>query len=213
MLPVMTSQLIVARHAETKCSLAGVLNGDPSKPCPLTTRGLQQATDMGRKLESTPLDLCITTAFERTRKTADIAFGGRDLKRVVEPLLNDPVLGALEGLDVERHREWFEQHAWDQAPAGGESQLKAISRFVAGWRRVLERPENAVVVIGHAFPISFALTLASGEKPALRRRYEGHVDVGQLTTLDVVALDRGLRCAQAALTALTLKSGRYGHRR
>jgi broad specificity phosphatase PhoE len=212
MLPVMTSQLIVARHAETKCFRAGVLNGDPSKPCPLTARGIQQATDLGRRLESTHLDLCITTAFERTRETAAIALSGRDLKHVVEPLLNDPVLGALEGLDVERHREWFEQHAWNEAPAGGESQLEAISRFVAGWRCVLERPEKVVLVIGHAFPLSFALTLASGEEPALRRRYEVEVELAQLRTLDVAVIDKGLKCAQAALTELSITSGQ-GHRR
>jgi len=200
----MTSQLIVARHAETKCSRAGMLNGDPAKPCPLTTRGLQQATDMGQRLASSSLDLCITTTFERTRKTACIALGGRDVKRVIEPLLNDPVLGALEGFDVDRHRDWLEQHAWDQAPAGGESQLEAISRFVAGWRRVLERREKAIVVIGHAFPISFALTLASGEEPALRRRYDEEVELAQLMTLDVVALDKGLRRAQTALTDLSI---------
>jgi hypothetical protein len=36
--------------------------------------------------------------------------------------------------------------------------------------------------------------------------------VAQLTPLDVVALDKGLRCAQAALTELSITSGRYRHR-
>ncbi|MDQ3661596.1 MAG: histidine phosphatase family protein [Actinomycetota bacterium] len=198
----MTSQLIVARHAETKCLQSGMLNGNPAKPCPLTARGIQQAAAVGRRLETTGLDLCITTAFERTKRTASIALGNREVNRLVEPLLNDPVLGAFEGMHVEQHRKWLQQHSWDEAPVGGESQLEALSRFVTGWRRVLARREQVVLVFGHAFPICFALTLASGEEPAVRRHYEKEIEPAQLITIDVADLDKGLRRAQAELATV-----------
>jgi broad specificity phosphatase PhoE len=196
-------RLFVARHAETRCAQKGILNGDPTRPCPLTPRGREQAAALGSSLSTVPLDLCITTEFERTRSTGRIMVAGRGIPMVIEPLLNDPQLGALEGLAIDEHRRWMDEHDWTEAPeGGGESQLDALRRYVTGWTRVCERPEKCALVVAHAFTISFALTVESGDAPAIRRRYEQRVELAQLNEVDAARLSAGLQTAAAELAGL-----------
>jgi len=69
--PLLTVELVyLARHGESVYSAQSLLNGDPSVPCGLTPRGFEQARELGRQLLGHRLDLCITTAFERTQITA-----------------------------------------------------------------------------------------------------------------------------------------------
>jgi broad specificity phosphatase PhoE len=203
-------RLFVARHAETRCAVEATLNGDPLRPCPLTSRGREQAAGIGAALATIPLDLCITTEFERTRSTAAIALHGRSVPTLVEPLLNDPPLGDLEGMAIEEHRRWMEAHDWTEAPRrGGESQLDALRRYVTGWWRVIERPVACALVVAHAFTISFVRTLESGEAPAVRRRYEREVALAELDEIDVSGLRAGLRRAAAELTDLGYPPSRF----
>lgn len=80
---------MVARHAESVFNVRGVLNGNPAVPGPLTRKGKQQARRLGRDLANEPVDLCVTTDFPRTQQTADLALDGRDIPRLVLPLLNE----------------------------------------------------------------------------------------------------------------------------
>jgi broad specificity phosphatase PhoE len=195
--------MLVLRHAETRCAVERVLNGDPGRPCPLTPRGREQAAELGRRLADVPLNLCVTTEFERTQATADIILEGRAVARIVDPLLNDPPLGELEGRSLDEHSKWMAEHDWTDAPqGGGESQLEAVRRYVAGWGRMLDRPERCVLVVAHAFTISFVRTLESGDGPAVRRRYDREVRLAELAEVDVDALRDGLRRAAIELTLL-----------
>jgi broad specificity phosphatase PhoE len=196
-------RLFVLRHAETRCAVERVLNGDPARPCPLTARGRDQAAEVGRRLAGVPLDLCITTEFERTQSTADVVLDGRPVARIVDPLLNDPPLGELEGLTIDVHSKWMAEHDWTDAPVGGgESQLDALRRYVTGWSGVVERSESSVLVIAHAFTISFIRTLESGDPPAVRRRYQHEVGLAELAEVDAHSLRAGLERAGAELTDL-----------
>ena len=180
-----------------------MLNGDPTRPCPLTARGREQAAEVGRHLADVPLDVCITTEFERTQATADILLDDRLVTRVVDPLLNDPPLGDLEGRSLTEHSKWMAEHDWTDAPSGGgESQLDALRRYVFGWGRVLDRPQRCVLAVAHAFTISFVRTLESGDGPAVRRRYEREVALAELAEVDVDALRDGIRRATTELTEL-----------
>ena len=199
----MVDRLFVLRHAETRCAVERVLNGDPNRPCPLTARGREQAAELGRRLADVPLDLCVTTEFERTQATADIILEGRQVPRMVDALLNDPPLGELEGRSLDEHSKWMADRGWTEAPpGGGESQLDALRRYVTGWSRLLARPANRVLAVAHAFTISFVRTLESGDEPAVRRRYEHEVRLAELAEVDVGALRDGLRRAAIELTGL-----------
>lgn len=89
-------RLILIRHAESVFNVAGILNGDPSIPGGLSERGRDQARRLGRLLADQPIDLCVTTGFERTRETADLAFEGRAIPRLVVDAIDDPPNGDFE---------------------------------------------------------------------------------------------------------------------
>jgi broad specificity phosphatase PhoE len=149
---------ILVRHAESEFSVRSAVSSDPAVPCPLTPRGEEQARELGRRLADEAIDLCVVTEFERTRRTAELALEGRDVPTVVVAELNDPRAGTFEGGQLDEFRSWSWAHgSADEPPGGGESRLALTSRLARGYRRVLERPEPTVLVVGHALPTAYAL--------------------------------------------------------
>jgi broad specificity phosphatase PhoE len=61
---------LLTRHAESEFSVRGLTNGDPSVACGLTAEGRLQAQRLGELLADTPIDLCVTSGFERTHSPA-----------------------------------------------------------------------------------------------------------------------------------------------
>jgi probable phosphoglycerate mutase len=158
--------VILARHAESEFSLRGAMNGDPAIACPLTADGKEQARRLGDALRDTPIDLCVVTEFERTRQTADLALTGRDVPRLVVPELNDIHVGDFEGGLLEAYRAWArERSPLDMPPGGGESRADAAHRYARGFRIVLARPEETVLVVAHGLPIRYLLMAAEGAQP------------------------------------------------
>jgi broad specificity phosphatase PhoE len=149
---------ILVRHAESEFSVRAAVSSDPAVAVPLTPRGEEQARGLGRALAGEPIDVCVVTAFQRTRQTAELALAGRDVPLVVVPELNDPRAGDFEGGPLDDFREWSWAHgSADEPPGGGESRLALAARLARGYRRVLERPEATALVVGHALPIAYLL--------------------------------------------------------
>ena len=140
---------ILARHGESEFSVKGVMNGDPGLAGPLTAEGVEQARALGEALRETPIDLCVVTEFERTRQTADLALEGRDVPRLVLPELNDINVGEFEGGLLETYRAWARDRSPVEIPAGGESRAGVAERFARGFRQVLGRSEETVLVVAH----------------------------------------------------------------
>jgi broad specificity phosphatase PhoE len=162
-------QLILARHGESEYSARGLVNGDASVAVGLTAAGQEQARRLGALLAGESLDLCVTSQLARTQETATLALAGRDIPVEVWGELDDPRAGAFEGLHLDEYRAW----AWttgsrDEAPGGGESRVAAVERYARGFRRLLERPESAVLAVLHALPIAYVLRALDGEPPATR---------------------------------------------
>ena len=135
--------VILARHGESVFSERLLVNGDTAVPGPLTPRGVEEAEQLGRAIADDPIDVCVTSEFERTRQTADLALGGRDVPRLVVPELNDPLYGSYEGGALEDYRAWADSRRFgDEAPGGGESRRHIVERYVRGFRLVLSRPER-----------------------------------------------------------------------
>jgi broad specificity phosphatase PhoE len=152
-------RLIVARHGESDYSARGLLNGDPGRRCPLTPTGREQAQRLGELLRAEPVDLCATSAFERTKETAELAFAGRPVPRLVVRELNDHPAGAFEGSGIAEYLEWAHASpSWEPIPGAGESRVDAVRRFARGYRLLLERPEPTIVAILHSLPISYLLS-------------------------------------------------------
>ena len=160
---------ILVRHAESEFSVRGLVNGDPRAELGLTQVGREQATALGTLIRDDPIDLCAVTEFARTAETADIALAGRDVPRLVVPELNDIRFGSFEGGSFDEYVRWAHTHGpAEDSPGGGESRVDAARRFIAGYRTLLERPEETLLVIGHALPIRYILSALVELDPAAK---------------------------------------------
>jgi broad specificity phosphatase PhoE len=153
---------VIARHAESTLNIAQRINGDPAVEVPLTEVGREEARQLGIQLANVPLDACVHTRFGRTRDTAAIAVAGRDVPMMVEPLLDDIDIGDLEGRSIDDYRAWKRAHQRSDPFPGGESLDDAGRRYARGFRRLLERPEERLLIVCHEIPLRYALNAAGG---------------------------------------------------
>jgi len=156
-------ELVLARHAESEWNVLERLNGDASVEVRLTDTGREQARELGRIAGA--VDLVAHTEFSRTRETAELAWPGVPL--LVVPELNEFGFGRFEGT---RWAEGFDEWALtttpeDSAPGGGESRIAGITRFVRGYRALLERPEERIAVVAHGAPVRYVLLALQGQPP------------------------------------------------
>jgi len=172
-------ELVLARHGESEFNVLERLNGDPSVEVRLTDTGREQARELGRNAGR--VDLVAHTEFSRTRETAELAWPGVSLLELAD--LNEFGFGRFEGT---RWADGF--HEWvlastpeDGAPGGGESRLAAVSRFVRGYRALLDRPEKRVALVAHGAPVRYVLLALESKPPA--RVLEG-VDPAKPFTID-----------------------------
>jgi broad specificity phosphatase PhoE len=157
---------LFVRHGESEYSVKALVNGVPSVAAPLTKLGRQQAEQLGERLVREPIGLCVVTEFGRTHETADLILGDRDVPRLVVADLNDPYYGAFEDGPLSVYRAWAAEHGPEDAPPGsGETRIAIATRYVRGFRTLLERPESTVLVVCHSLPIAFAVAAADGRSP------------------------------------------------
>jgi broad specificity phosphatase PhoE len=138
------------------------VNGDPTRQVDLTERGRFEAAQLGQQLQGLRLDACLHTRFPRTAQTAAIALIGRDVPCEIEPLFDDIDVGELEGAAIEEYREWKHGHTREVPFPGGESLDDAARRYAEGFRRLLGRPEERILLVTHEIPIRYALNGAAG---------------------------------------------------
>jgi broad specificity phosphatase PhoE len=156
---------VLARHAESTLNHQNRINGDPLIPADLTDAGRTQARLLGQELSALPIELCVHTRFGRTRVTADLALEGRTVPMLEEPLLDDVNVGELEGQTVDEYHAWKREHPARSKPfPGGESLDDAARRYARGFRRLLERSEQVILVVAHEIPIRYALNGAAESK-------------------------------------------------
>ena len=149
---------ILVRHAESEFGVRNLVNGDPAVDNRLTEAGRDQAAALGVLVRDDPVDLCVVTEFGRTQETADIALAGRNVPRLVVHELNDIGFGGFEGRSFDEYVRWAHSHGpLEDCPGGGESRVDAARRFVAGYRRLLERPETHLLAVAHGLPIRYVL--------------------------------------------------------
>jgi len=173
--------LVVARHGESEYSLKQLVNGDPGVSCPLTEAGREQARALGEALAGEPIELCVVTEFERVRETAEVALEGRAVPFLVLPELNDPRYGEFEGGALDAYREWV----WEQgplvAPAGGEHRGEIALRYAAGFRLLLDRPEETILLVAHSLPLAYLRDAAEGFSPRARMALVEYAHPARLT--------------------------------
>lgn len=153
---------VLARHGESTLNFENRINGDPAVPVALTPRGREEARLLGQQVAHVRFEVCICTRFSRTRETAEIALAGRDVPIELEPLLDDIDVGDLEGLPLENYRAWKREHTRKDPFPGGESLDAAALRYAQAYRKLMERPEKAMLVVMHEIPLRYAINAADG---------------------------------------------------
>jgi ribonuclease H / adenosylcobalamin/alpha-ribazole phosphatase len=160
---------LFVRHAESVFSAQGLATGRVDVRCPLSERGEAQARALAEDLANEDIDLCVTSELERTRQTADLALADRAVPRIVLAELNDALYGRYEGGPLDAYLAWA--HANNSAaepPGGGERRQTLVARYADGFRRLVERPERAILVVTHSLPIAYVLMALAGRDPARR---------------------------------------------
>jgi broad specificity phosphatase PhoE len=153
---------VIARHGESTLNFQQRISGDPSISVALTEKGRDESRLLGQQLAHIPLELCVHTRFSRTLETAEIALDGRDVPCEVEPLLDDIKVGELEGKTLEDYRAWKRQHKRSDDFPGGESLDDAARRYAEAYKGLLQRPEQAILIITHEIPLRYAINAADG---------------------------------------------------
>jgi broad specificity phosphatase PhoE len=160
---------LLVRHAESIFSARGLATGRVDVRCPLSERGEAQARALAEDLANEDIDLCATSELERTRQTAEIALADRAVPRIVVPELNDPLYGRYEGRPLDDYLAWaLANDSAAEPPDGGERRQALVARYADGFRRVVERPERAILVVTHSLPIAYVLMARAGRDPARR---------------------------------------------
>jgi 2,3-bisphosphoglycerate-dependent phosphoglycerate mutase len=135
----------------------------------LTAEGVEQARELAVVLAPDEIGVAMTSRLARTQETLALALDGRSLPVVVAEELDEIHFGDFDGGALDTYRAWAAAHPPDVPPPGdGESRAQAADRFACGLRLVLARPEDLVLVVGHALAIRYVIDAASGLVPAAR---------------------------------------------
>jgi broad specificity phosphatase PhoE len=187
-------RLIVARHAEAASNVDGIVSG-VAPGAGLTDSGRREAADLAGRLESERIELGVSSRFTRTRETLRLALAGRSAVPTIEmPEVDEIGFGSFEGGPLQAYREW----AWANEPAapcpgGGESRSDVALRIATSLELLLARPEETILVVGHALPLRYALDAADESFPAAKIEHLAHATPYPLTREQVDTAAETLR--------------------
>ena len=166
--------LILARHAHAESNAGEVVSSTPPGGG-LSDGGREEARLLGLLVASNPIDVGFSSRLLRTEQTLDLALTGRDVPRLVEPLLDEIGFGSFDGGTLALYRQWaWEHEPGAPCPGGGESRVAAALRFVDACTALLARPEETLLVVSHALPIRYVLDASDGRVPAARLEQVPH---------------------------------------
>lgn len=163
-----TTELIIVRHGEAHCNVAGLAGGE--RTCTgLTGRGREQAARLATRLRAEhqadrPFSVLYAAPRRRVRETADIIADVLRLQVLTEPDLSGPRHGEADGHRWEDIKTAFggpPQSRPDQQYApGSETWNKHLARVTTGLHNLVNRHAGQKVLItGHAETTEAAFTL------------------------------------------------------
>jgi 2,3-bisphosphoglycerate-dependent phosphoglycerate mutase len=180
-------RLLLARHALAGSNRDGLASCSVPGPG-LTPEGVEQAKRLGEALASEPIALGVATSMSRTRETLEYALAGRVVERLFVPELDEIRYGSFDGGLLEDYRMWARSEPPTvRAPGGGDSRADVAARYASGFRKMLERPERVVLLVGHALALRYLLDAARGLVPAPLITPVEHATVYDLTAEEVRA--------------------------
>lgn len=185
-----STELIIARHGEAHCNLAGLAGGD--KTCTgLTSRGRQQVASLARRLREedqtgTPVSALYAAPRRRVQESAEILSGALSLPVRTEPGLSGPRHGEADGRRWEDIKTAFggpPQSDPDRPYApGSETWNEHLARVTACLAGLTQRHAGQKILItGHAETTDAAFTLLLALPPDTCTRAGFAADHASLT--------------------------------
>ena len=85
---------------------------------------------------------------------------------IIVPELNEIHFGSFDGGPARHVPGVGERRSPpdERAPSGGESRADAAARFARGLRAMLDRDEDAILLVGHALMLRYTLDAAEGQR-------------------------------------------------
>jgi len=183
--------LLLARHGETEWNVAKRIQGWGDSP--LTSKGIEQAGALARRLEDDPIVAVYCSDLKRAIDTANTVVAGRSIPVVHIPELREMSWGKWEGktvaeIEAEDPALWAryiargaenpsdeESPDWEnhtEVPSG-ETVAQASARVVRALDQIRrDHPgDETVLVVGHGGSLRFFFTHALGLKPRKIRRF------------------------------------------
>ncbi|MFT7600482.1 MAG: putative phosphoglycerate mutase [Acidimicrobiales bacterium] len=168
-------QVLLVRHGQSAPFVEGQPfplvdgQGDP----PLSPLGQYQATQVGERLKTQPIDAIYVTSLQRTHQTAAPLASHLGIEPRVEADLREIHLGIGEGgkfrqMVAEEHPAAMAMRAnreWGEIP-GAETNASFTARTVAGVERIAaSHPDQFVMAVCHGGTIGSLLGHAIGANP------------------------------------------------
>jgi broad specificity phosphatase PhoE len=186
-------RLLLVRHAHALSNVSDAVSCLPPGEG-LSERGVGEALSLREMLGGEEIDLGVASELIRTQETLDLALGGRDVPRLIDPDWNEIHFGSFEAGPLAAYREW----AWTQpadaiCPGGGESRAAVAARIAGVLEKLLLRPEGSILAVGHALPVRYVLDASDRRFPEARIAPVQHALPYPLGAVQVRAAARALR--------------------
>ena len=160
--------VLLVRHGRTRANADGVLAGW-TPGVDLDDKGREQAVALAARLDPVPLATVVTSPLERTRQTADLMLGGRDVpveadERVGECRYGDWTGRPLKELAKDPMWKVVQGHPSAAVFPGGEPMAAMQHRAVSAVREWNERlgADAVYAVVSHGDVIKAILADALG---------------------------------------------------
>lgn len=160
--------VLLVRHGRTRANADGVLAGW-TPGVDLDDKGREQAVALAARLDPVPLTRVVTSPLERTRQTADLMLGGREVpveadERVGECRYGDWTGRPLKELAKDPMWKVVQGHPSAAVFPGGESMAAMQHRAVSAVREWNERlgADAVYAVVSHGDVIKAILADALG---------------------------------------------------
>lgn len=151
--------IYITRHGETEWNLEGRMQG--WKDSSLTEKGVRDAIRLGDHLNRIPFEAFYSSPSGRTRQTAELINGDRDIPIILDENLKEINMGDWEGrthdeikghYPEEYHAFWNAPHLY--VPTSGESFQDVQTRIVKAFETILaNHPTGNILMVTHAVAI------------------------------------------------------------
>ncbi len=187
-----SSQLTVyvVRHAESFKNLNPLPDMPKEKLDSLTPKGIQQASDIGKKLKNVEIAAIYTSPTGRTKETGLII--GRELALPKNVVVSTELVALNNGKDEKGNANSFEwrEAQWaqnlDPKPNGGESMEEGVSRIVNFVKQNQQKNKGkAIILVTHGDMC--AAILGQTDKTPFAMRFKKHsIPTGSFKKLVII---------------------------